>query len=135
MRQQQRAGRAGGLLLLLVLFLLFTAGRGTTARQSHGDYANDLRVTANGVYRFKRTGIGAGSATDYQRIRFLDTYNKTSQEIVLTLYRPAGSEPATVTVHYVPANTPRDFPGMEIDSVAVSGTFGVGEAFYMGGFD
>lgn len=122
-------------LLALVVVLVFSAGRGSTAKQSRGDYSNAIKVTASGVYRFSKTATGAGTASDYQQVKYTDVNNRTTSEVVIVLYRPSNAKPAAATTHYIPAGDKFSWPGIEVDSVAVTGVFGVDQAVYMEGAD
>ena len=116
--------------------LLLSGFRGTTRRSSAGDYINDIRVTADGVYRFHPTQQGnTTSATAYRRVTFLDVYNGTAGEATLTLF--TASAPGTTVdsvLVSVPTLASRSWPGAPIDSVRVTATF-AGADIILGGMD
>lgn len=128
--------RAALAAVALVALLFVASGyRGTTARSSRGNYINDIRVTANGVYRFAASEVGhTATESDGQQVTFLEVYNGTGTEAMLTLFTEAGPGSADTSLVYVPALTSRSFPGANIDSVRVKATFG-GAAIILGGMD
>lgn len=122
-------------LLLASLVLVLAGFRGDTARESRGNFINEIRVTANGVYRFAKDTQGHTATASLARsVTYLDVFNGTSTEATLTLFGPACPGTADSLLVYVPAMSPRSYPGLQIDSVRVAATY-AGAAVLLGGMD
>lgn len=134
MATTKRAGAVLALVLLAAVVVL-SGFRGTTSKTSRGGYINDIRVTANGVYRFARDAQGhTATASAARQVTFLDVWNGTGSEATLTLFTEAGPGSADTVLVYVPALTSRSWPGANIDSIRVAATF-AGAAVILGGMD
>jgi hypothetical protein len=123
--------------LLLALLIVASGFRGDTARKSDGNYVNDIKVTATGVYLFSpnQPGTTGATAANHARPDFVDIYNGTGTEATIVLFRQDIVGTLDSTVVYVPALTARGFPGSPIDSIRVaSATFG-GASIILGGMD
>ncbi len=122
-------------VMLAALVVVATAGRGTTWRTSRGNFVNDIRVTSNGVYRFAKDTQGhTATASAARSVTFLEIDNGTAAEATFTLFCEAAPGPADTVLVYVPAGKSRSFPGVDIDSVRVTASFG-GATVILGGMD